>query len=95
MKTLIDKKRSKNYDRVTFNITYYPVFNKIRSILEELYILLATDEQHKKFFTDIPRIGLKNCKNLKDDLVRSVLVKIDVAGNSGSCGGKRRNSDCI
>ena len=88
--TLLDKeKRSRNDDRVTFNITYYPVFKNIRIVLEELHILLAPDEQHRKVFTDIPRIGFKNGKSLKDHLVRSVLPKIDVAGNSGPCGGKR------
>ena len=88
--TLLDKeKRSRNDDRVTFNITYYPVFKNIRIVLEELHILLAPDEQHRKVFTDIPRIAFKNGKSLKDHLVRSVLPKIDVAGNSGPCGGKR------
>ena len=78
-----------NDDRLTFNITYYPVFKNIRIILEELHILLAPDKQHKKGFTDIPRIGFKNGKSLKDHLVLSVLPKIDVADNHGLCGGKR------
>ena len=86
---LNQEKMSRNDDRVTFNITYYPVFKNIRIVLEELHILLAPDEQHRKVFTDIPRIGFKNGKSLKDHLVRSVLPKIDVAGNSGPCGGKR------
>ena len=81
---------SRNDDeRITFNITYYPVFKNIRILLEELHILLAPDEQHRKVFTDIPRIGFKNGKSLKDHLVRLVLPKIDVAGSSGPCGGKR------
>ena len=80
---------SRNDDRVTFNIKYYPVFKNIGILLEELHILLAPDEQHRNVFTDIPRIGFKNSKSLKDHLVRSVLPKIDVADNSGSCGGKR------
>ena len=48
---------SRHDGRVTFNITYYPVFKNIRIILEELDILLAPDEQHRKVFTNIPRIG--------------------------------------
>ena len=40
-------------------------------------------------FTDIPRIGFKNGKSLNDHVVRSVLTKIDVAGNFDPCGGKR------
>ena len=54
-----------------------------------MHSLLAPDEQYRKVFTDIPRIGFKNGKSLKDHLVRSVLPKVDVAGNSGPCGGKR------
>ena len=53
------------FDRVTFNITYYPVFKNIGIVLEELHILLAPDEQHRNVFTDIPRICFKNGKSLK------------------------------
>ena len=89
--TLSDKeKMSRNDDRVIFTITYYPVSKNIRIIFEELHILLASDEKHRKVFTDIPRISSKNGKSLKDHLVRSVLPKIDVGGNSGPCVGKRR-----
>ena len=68
---------------------YYPVSKNIRNILEELHILLAPDEQHQKVFTDIPRIGFKNGKSLKDHLVRSVLPKIDATSNCGPCGAVR------
>ena len=68
---------------------YYPAFKNIRIILEETHTLLTPNEQHRKVFTDIPGIYFKNGKILKDHLVRSVLPKIDVAGNSGPCGGKR------
>ena len=77
---------SRNDDRVIFNITYYLVFKNIRIILEELHVLLTPDEQDRKVFTDIPRIGTKIGKSLKDHLVRSVLPKTDVADNSGPCG---------
>ena len=89
--TLLDKeKMSRNDDRVTFNITYYLVSKNIKNFIEELHILLAPDEQHRNGFTDIPRIGFKNCKKLKDHLyLRSVLPNTDVAGNPGPCGGKR------
>ena len=79
---------SRNGETVTFNITYYAVFKNNRNILEELHILLAPDEQHSKVFTEIPRIGFKNGKILKDHLAKSVLPKIDVAYNSGPCCGK-------
>ena len=78
----------RNGNRVTFNITYNPVFKCIRNILEELYILLAPDEQHEKVFAELLKTGFKIEKSLKDHLAKSVLPKIDVAGNSGSSRGK-------
>ena len=32
----------------TFNFTYHPVFGKVRKILEELHVILASDNGHKK-----------------------------------------------
>ena len=45
------------------------------------------------FFTDLPRMGFKDKKSLKNHLVRSVLSKIDAAGNSSPCGAKRPPSE--
>ena len=52
--------------KLTFNLTYYPVFQNVRKILEELHILLAPDKEHMKVFPDIPVVGFKNGKSLKD-----------------------------
>ena len=30
-------------NKVTFNITYHPVFRNVRKILEELHVILASD----------------------------------------------------
>ena len=43
------EKMSRNDDRFTFSITYYPVFKNIIIILGELHISLAPDKQHRKF----------------------------------------------
>ena len=63
--------------KFTFNITYYPAFQNVNSILEELQILLAPDKEHKKVFREVPILGFPNGKSLKDYLnhVRRVLVK--------------------
>ena len=45
----------------------------IRKILEGMHILPTPDEQLRKIFADIPRIGFKNGKSLMDHIVRSVL----------------------
>ena len=61
--TLLDEeKMSRKDDRVTFNITYYSTFKSIRNILAEFHILLPPDEQHRKVFTDILRMGFINGK---------------------------------
>ena len=44
--------------RLTFNITYYPVFQNIRNILQEMHLLLALDKKHKKVFPNVLVAGL-------------------------------------
>ena len=39
--------------RIAFNITYHPVFRDVRKILEELHVILASDDGHKKVFPDV------------------------------------------
>ena len=50
----------------TFYITYYSAFQNVRSILEELQGLLGPDKEHKKDFSGVPIVGIRNGKNLKD-----------------------------
>ena len=57
-------------NKITSNITYRPVFLDARKILEELHVVLASDDGHKKVFPDVPLVGFKNNKNLKAHLVR-------------------------
>ena len=75
--------------KITFNITYRPVFRNVRKILEELHVILASDDGHKKVFSDVPMIDFKNNKTLKAHLVRSQLPDLDEVGRSKPCGGKR------
>ena len=42
-------------NKITFNITYYPVFRDIRKILEELHLA----EGQKKVFPDVPMFGFQ------------------------------------
>ena len=63
---LLDKEKSQgNVTKLTFYVTYYPVFRHLKSQLKELYVILACDEDHKKVFPEVPIIGFKNNKNLK------------------------------
>ena len=73
-------------NKITSNITYRPVFLDARKILEELHVVLASDNGHKKVFPDVPLVGFKNNKNLKAHLVRSQLPDLDEVGRSKPCG---------
>ena len=57
-------------NKITFNVTYRPVFRNVRKILEELHVILASDDGHKKVFPDVPMIGFKKFKG--------TLVKITI-----------------
>ena len=70
---LIGRKHSRNdlYERekqqmceqkLTFNITHYPAFQNVRTIMEELHILLTPNKEHKKVFPNVPSIGFRNVR---------------------------------
>ena len=50
-------------NKTNFNITYHPVFWDVRKILEELHLVFASDDGHKKVFPDLSMIGFKINKN--------------------------------
>ena len=56
---------------------YYLVFRNVSKILEELHFSLTSDQAHKKVFSEVPIIGFKKAKSLKDYLVRPVLPRLD------------------
>ena len=53
-----------------FNITYYLTFSKLKNILSKIHLLLTPDRERSKVFENVPIIGFKKGKNLKDILVR-------------------------
>ena len=78
-KDLLERKKTEpSGPKLTFNITYYRVFQNIRKILQELHLLLAPDKEHKKVFPDVPVVGFRNGKSLKDYLVRAALLKTNL-----------------
>ena len=78
---MLDKEKSQGNDsKLTFNVTYYPVFRHLKNQLKELHVILACDEAHEKEFPELPIIGFKNNKNLKSHLVRAALPDINEVG---------------
>ena len=73
-------------NKITFNITCHPVFGDVRKIFEELHVILASDDGHKKVFPGVPMIGFKTNKNMKAHLARSQQPDLDELGRSKPCG---------
>ena len=58
--TLLKKvNNQEKQNKITVNKTYLLVFRDVRKILEELHVIFASDDGHKKVFPDVPMIGFK------------------------------------
>ena len=63
-KYFLDEEKSQGNDsKLTFNVTYYPVFSHLKSQLKESHVILASDEDQKKVFPELPFIDFKDNKN--------------------------------
>ena len=71
------------HNKINFNITYHPVLQDVRKVLEELYVIFASDNRHNKVF---PMIAFKNNKKLKAHLVGSQLPDLGEVERSKLCG---------
>ena len=86
---LLEREKQKmSQQKLTFTITYYPAFQDVSAIMEELRILLTPNKEHKKVFPNVLLIGFPNGKSLKDFLVRATLPKINRSGRCEPCGKK-------
>ena len=83
-----DRNQSEKDPKVVLNITYHPAFSGLRNILSNIHILLTPNIDHQKVFKDVPTIGFKNGKSLKDFLVRTKLPESN-EGESAGCMGKK------
>ena len=85
--SLLEKVKSESdQNKLILNITYYPVFQNVRNILQELHVLLTPDQEHRKVFQDIAVVRFHNDKSLKDHLVRAKLPNVETTERSESCG---------
>lgn len=87
---LLDQEKRERTNKITLNITYHPSFKKLGQILRKLHVILTFDGEHSKCFKEIPIVGFRRGKSLKDMLVRAkVPLKENIQGKSESCSGKR------
>ena len=85
--SLLDRESTnEEQDKITFNLTYYSVFQNFKKILAELHLLLNPDIAQKAAFTKVPTTGFKHDRSLKDHLVRAVLPKIDAKADPNRVG---------
>ena len=61
--------------KLTVKITYYSVFQNIGNILQERYLLLTPDKEHKKVFPNVPVVRFCNGKSLKACLCPLFFIK--------------------
>ena len=83
------EKQQMSKQKLTFSITYYPAFQNVRAIMEELHMLLTPNKEHKKVFPNALVIGFQNGKNLKSFCVRATLPKLNRSGRCEPCGKKK------
>ena len=87
---LLDRENTREEQKkITFNLTYYPIFQNVKKILAESHLLLTPDVAHKAAFTNVPIISFENDRSLKDHLVRGALSKVDAEGIFKLCGRKK------
>ena len=57
--------------------------------MTRIHLLLTPDNEHNKVFRDVPIIGFRRAKSLKDILVRAKIPQIKNKGWCGPCKGPR------
>ena len=85
---LLDKVKVEKAFRLTLNITYHPAFSKLKHILNSIHVLLAPNTEHQNVFPEVPLVGFKKGKSLKDILVRAKVRKetLEKGFSKGCCG---------
>ena len=74
---LLDREKPQmSEQKLSINITYFPAFQNVRTIMEDIHILLTANKEHEKVFPNVPGTGFWNGKSLKGFLVRATLLKL-------------------
>ena len=73
---LNSQRRKENEDKLVLNITYHPFLAKLKVVMTRIHLLLTPDNDHNKVFRDVPIIGFRRAKSLKDILVRAKVPQI-------------------
>ena len=86
---LNSQRKKENEDKLVLNITYHPSLAKLKVMMTRIHLLLTPDNEHNNVFRDVPIIGFRRAKSLKDILVRAKIPQIKNKGWCGPCKGPR------
>ena len=87
---LLNREKSRKSNKLTLNIVYHPSYKHLTRILRKLHVILTFDNDHQRVFEDVPLVGFRRGKSLKDILVRAKVPPLEgIKGKSESCSGKR------
>ena len=70
------RRKKENEDKLVLNITYHLSLAKLKAIMTKIHLLLTPDNEYNKMFRDVPIIGFRRAKSLKDIHVRAKIPKI-------------------
>ena len=74
--------------RLTLNITYHPAIYKLKN--NSVHMLLEINREHQNVFTDVPLVGFKKGKRLKDIVIRTKVRKEAQEKSFSKKGGGKR-----
>ena len=61
-----EKREVNQNNKLFLNITYHPSFSRLKHTLNDIHILLTPDKEHKKVFENVPIVGFRKGKSIKD-----------------------------
>ena len=86
---LNSQRKKENEDKLVLTVTYHPSLAQLKVIITRIHLLLTPDNEHNKVFRDVPIIGFRRAKSLKDILVRAKVAQIKSKGWCSPCKGPR------
>ena len=82
---LLDKEKTeRSPPDLVLNITYHPAFSRLKHVLSNIHVLLTPNEEHRNTFCNIPVVGFKKGRSLKDLLVRAKLPELKQGGGKSA-----------
>ena len=85
----VSNKKNSNETGVVFVVTYHPALNKINGIIGKHLHILYRNDRCKEIFREKPFVAFRNCKKIKDRLVRAKLPPLIERKGSFKCGHPR------